>query len=73
MNPERHLKSHYDFFKDLMKGDNSGAESHRTFYDEYNAVLDMDAAYYSETIKVVFQDMSLVKGTWDVKSTSRKT
>ena len=72
MNPERHLKSHYDFFKDLMKGDNSGAESHRTFYDEYNAVLDMDASYYLETIKVVFQDMSLVKGTWDVKSTSGK-
>ena len=70
MNPERHLKSHYDFFKDLMKGDNSGADTHRKFYDEYNAVLDMDANYYLETIKVVFQDMSLVKGTWDVVSTT---
>jgi poly(3-hydroxybutyrate) depolymerase len=72
MNPERHLKSHYDFFKDLIKGDNSSADNHRTFYDEYNAVLDMDADYYLETIKVVFQDMSLVKGTWDVKSISGK-
>ena len=69
MNPERHLKSHYDFFKDLIKGDNSSADNHRTFYNEYNAVLDMDAAYYLETIQVVFQDMRLVKGTWDVKST----
>jgi len=43
MNPDRHLKSHYDYFKDLIKGDNSSAESHRQFYDEYNAVLDMDA------------------------------
>jgi poly(3-hydroxybutyrate) depolymerase len=72
MNPERHLKSHYDFFKDLIKGDNSNADNHRTFYDEYNAVLDMDADYYLETIKVVFQDMRLVQGTWDVKSLSGK-
>ena len=66
MNPDRHLKSHYDYFKDLIKGDNSHAESHRQFYDEYNAVLDMDADYYLETIKTVFQDFALVRGTWDV-------
>jgi len=68
MNPDRHLKSHYDYFKDLMKGDNSSAESHRQFYDEYNAVLDMDADYYLETIATVFQDFKLVRGTWDVIS-----
>jgi poly(3-hydroxybutyrate) depolymerase len=56
----------------LIKGDNSYADNHRTFYDEYNAVLDMDADYYLETIKVVFQDMRLVKGTWDVKSLDGK-
>jgi poly(3-hydroxybutyrate) depolymerase len=28
----------------------------------------MDADYYLETIKVVFQDFSLVNGTWDVKN-----
>jgi poly(3-hydroxybutyrate) depolymerase len=42
MNPDRHATSHYDYFKDLIKGDGS-AEAHRKFYDEYNAVLDMDA------------------------------
>ena len=68
MNPDRHLKSHYDYFKDLIKGDNSSAESHRQFYDEYNAVLDMDADYYLETIKTVFQAFALVKGTWDVRN-----
>jgi poly(3-hydroxybutyrate) depolymerase len=68
MNPDRHLKSHYDYFKDLIKGDNSSAESHRQFYDEYNAVLDMDADYYLETIKTVFQDFALVRGTWDVRN-----
>jgi len=68
MNPDRHLKSHYDYFKDLIKGDNSSAESHRQFYDEYNAVLDMDADYYLETINTVFQEFKLVRGTWEVKN-----
>ena len=70
MNPDHHAKSHYDYFKDLIKGDDASIEAHRKFYDEYNAVLDMDAAYYLETIRVVFQDFSLVNGTWDVRSPS---
>ncbi|MDO9197937.1 polyhydroxyalkanoate depolymerase, partial [Rhodoferax sp.] len=53
MNPSNHAKSHYDYFKDLIKGDDASTEAHRKFYDEYNAVLDMDADYYLETIKVV--------------------
>jgi poly(3-hydroxybutyrate) depolymerase len=68
MNPDRHLNSHYDYFLDLIKGDNSSAESHRQFYDEYNAVLDMDADYYLETIRTVFQEFKLVHGTWDVRN-----
>jgi poly(3-hydroxybutyrate) depolymerase len=68
MNPDHHAKSHYDYFKDLIKGDDVSTDAHRKFYDEYNAVLDMDADYYLETIHVVFQDYSLVNGTWDVKS-----
>jgi poly(3-hydroxybutyrate) depolymerase len=72
MNPDNHARSHYDYFQDLIKGDDSGVESHRKFYDEYNAVLDMDADYYLETIKVVFQEFSLPKGTWDVKSPDGK-
>jgi poly(3-hydroxybutyrate) depolymerase len=68
MNPDRHASSHYDYFKDLIKGDDASAEAHRKFYDEYNAVLDMDADYYLETIKTVFQEFDLVNGTWDVKN-----
>lgn len=72
MNPNRHADSHYDYFKNLIKGDDSSAESHRKFYDEYNAVLDMDADYYLETIDTVFQDFKLVNGTWDVKNPKGK-
>jgi poly(3-hydroxybutyrate) depolymerase len=67
MNPDRHVTSHYDYFRDLIRGDDDSADSHRKFYDEYNAVLDMPAEYYLDTIKTVFQDFSLVKGTWEVK------
>ncbi|MDY0747528.1 polyhydroxyalkanoate depolymerase [Paucibacter sp. R3-3] len=66
MNPDRHLSSHYDYFLDLVRGDDDSAESHRQFYDEYNAVLDMPAEYYLDTIKTVFQDFALVNGTWEV-------
>ena len=64
MNP--HLNSHYDYFNDLMRGEDESAEFHRAFYDEYNAVLDMPAEYYLDTIRVVFQEHSLCNGTWEV-------
>ncbi len=73
MNPSNHAKSHYDYFRDLIKGDGASTEAHRKFYDEYNAVLDMDADYYLDTIRVVFQDFSLVSGTWDVVGVDGKT
>ena len=67
MNPRRHAQSHWEFYLHLREGDNESAEEHRKFYDEYNAVLDMPAEYYLETIKTVFQDHALPMGTWDVE------
>ena len=69
MNPDRHMTAHYDYFLDLIRGDDDSTEQHRQFYDEYNAVLDMPAEYYLETIKKVFQEFALVNGTWSVKGT----
>ncbi|WP_373990828.1 polyhydroxyalkanoate depolymerase [Duganella sp. BuS-21] len=66
MNPGRHAQSHRDFYNHLVEGDEETAESHRKFYDEYNAVLDMPAEYYLDTIKTVFQDFALPKGEWIV-------
>ena len=66
MNPDRHLKSHYDFYLDLLRGDDGDAEAHRRFYDEYNAVLDMPAEFYLDTIRIVFQEFRLPNGTWEV-------
>ncbi len=67
MNPNRHAQSHWDFYMHLRAGDDASAEEHRKFYNEYNAVLDMPAEYYLETIKTVFQEFSLPKGTWEVE------
>jgi poly(3-hydroxybutyrate) depolymerase len=67
MNPSRHFTSHWDFYADLVKGDLEDADSHRKFYDEYNAVLDMPAQYYLDTIRTVFQEFALPLGTWKVK------
>ena len=66
MNPGRHLSSHWDFYLNLLRGDLDDAEAHRKFYDEYNAVLDMPAEYYLDTISTVFQQFLLPRGLWEV-------
>ncbi len=66
MNPARHFQSHWDFYQNLLRGDLDDAEAHRRFYDEYNAVLDMDAAFYLDTIDIVFQRHLLPRGEWHV-------
>ena len=67
MNADRHIEAHRQFFNHLIVGDGDSAEAHRRFYDEYNAVLDMPAEYYLDTLKVVFQDFLLAKGRWEVR------
>ncbi len=66
MNPSRHFNSHWEFYQDLLRGDLDDAEAHRRFYDEYNAVLDLPAEYYLDTVRVVFQEHLLPRGLWDV-------
>ena len=67
MNPDRHLNSHWDYYLDLVKGDLDDVEGHRRFYDEYNAVIDLPAEYYLDTIRIVFQEHRLPQGTWEVR------
>ena len=67
MNPDRHLIAHWDYYHKLVLGDGDSARAHRRFYDEYNAVLDMPAEYYLDTVKTVFQDYALPKGRMSVR------
>ncbi|WP_136416606.1 polyhydroxyalkanoate depolymerase [Herbaspirillum sp. ST 5-3] len=64
MHPEKHMQSYVDFYENRAHG--HPVDAHLKFYDEYNAVLDMAAEFYLETIKVVFQDFNLPNGTWQV-------
>ncbi|MGQ0652278.1 MAG: polyhydroxyalkanoate depolymerase [Betaproteobacteria bacterium] len=67
MNPDRHLSAHWDYYNHLLLGDGESADAHRRFYDEYNAVLDMPAEYYLDTVRTVFQDFALPKGRMFVR------
>jgi len=67
MNPDRHMNAHWDYFNHLLNGDGDSAEKHRDFYDEYNAVLDLPAEYYLDTVRAVFQDFALPKGRMFVR------
>lgn len=66
MNPRKHVQSHYEYFLSMTRGDIDDVVTHCRFYDEYNAVLDMPAEYYLDTIKTVFQDFALPNGIWEV-------
>ncbi len=61
MNMERHVSSHMNFFTHLVQGDGEGAASHRKFYNEYLAVMDLPAEFYLQTVDVVFQRQLLPK------------
>ena len=62
MNLDRHVGSHMKFFQHLVQGDGESAEFHRKFYNEYNAVMDITAEFYLQTIDTVFQRHLLPRG-----------
>jgi len=64
MNLDRHINAHMRQFEYLVKGDDDNAEAHRTFYDEYLAVMDLTAEFYLQTVEVVFKEHLLPRGAW---------
>lgn len=62
MNLERHTEAHWKLFENLVKGDCDSVKTHKDFYEEYLAVMDLPAEFYLQTIKTVFQDHLLPKG-----------
>ncbi len=63
MNIERHLKAHRELYDNLSRGELEKAKLTKDFYDEYFAVLDLSEEFYLETVRIVFQEHSLPKGT----------
>src|SRR5271169_2272332 len=62
MNLERHIKQHIDLANHLVKGETEKAETIKTFYDEYFAVMDLPADFYLQTVSAVFQEHLLPLG-----------
>jgi poly(3-hydroxybutyrate) depolymerase len=67
MNPDRHVESHVQYYQHLIAGDGESADAHRRFYDEYNAVMDLPAEYYLETVDRVFHKHLLPRGLLKVR------
>lgn len=62
MNIDRHVGAHLEMFNHLVEGDGDSAEKHREFYDEYLAVMDLDAEFYLQTVEKVFVEHALPRG-----------
>ena len=62
MNLGRHIDGHIDMYAHLATGRMAEAQTAKTFYDEYFAVLDLTAEFYLETVARVFQDHLLPQG-----------
>jgi poly(3-hydroxybutyrate) depolymerase len=62
MNLDKHIGAHMKQFRSLATEDAVAAETHRAFYDEYLAVMDLPAEFYLETVQRIFQDHDLPRG-----------
>lgn len=62
LNPMPHVKQYASFVKNGLKGDEAALEKFRDFYDEYFAVLDMDAKFYIDTLRKVFFEHHIPTG-----------
>ncbi|MDR1334402.1 MAG: polyhydroxyalkanoate depolymerase [Holosporaceae bacterium] len=67
MNPDAHYKAHIQYLEDKILNNTAGMERHKTFYDEYLSVLDMDDVYYLETIEKIFQTYELPRNVMKYK------
>lgn len=67
MNLERHFRAHLSQYRQVVGREWQRARAHREFYDEYNAVMDLPAEFYLETVQRVFQDHDLPLGKFDVR------
>jgi poly(3-hydroxybutyrate) depolymerase len=64
MNLDRHVNAHMRQFEHLLRGADVQSEQHRTFYNEYLAVMDLSADFYLQTIQIVFKEHQLPRGVW---------
>ena len=67
MNVERHANAFIDLFRHRVEGDHEKADRIRTFYEEYFAIMDLDADFYLQTIETVFHRMPFLQANCSLK------
>ena len=67
LNPKPHIRQYMQFPKNSIKGDEAALQKFRDFYDEYFAVLDMDKAFYLDTLKKVFFEHHIPRGVMEYR------
>lgn len=66
MNADKHAAASANHFQHLVRGDKESAHHHRSFYDEYLAVLDVPGPYFIDSLHHAFKEHTLPLGkmTW---------
>lgn len=67
MNPARHIRAQWDLLGHILRGHDREADANRRFYDDYLAVADLPAEFYLETVRNVFQEFRLARGTLEYR------
>ena len=63
MNRDRHVNAFRDYYAHLVAEEHDKAGALKRFYEEYFAVADLPAEFYLETVREVFQEYALARGT----------
>jgi polyhydroxyalkanoate depolymerase len=64
--PHRQVALESRYWASRMSGDAKAVASSLRALKEYSAVLDMDEDYFLDTLRVIFQEQCLARGTWSV-------
>jgi len=67
MKPARHIRAQWDLLGHILRGQDHEADANRRFYDDYLAVADLPAEFYLETVRNVFQEFRLARGTLEYR------
>jgi poly(3-hydroxybutyrate) depolymerase len=64
--PHRQLALELRSWTSRLGGDDVEIAASQRALNEYAAVLDMTEAYFLETLRVIFQEQRLARGTWEI-------
>ena len=62
-----HVRRHLQFYKNVVKEKETAAQKHRSFYNDYFAMMDGDAKIYMDTVIRIFKECHLPKGKMTFK------